>query len=119
MGHRRRTDPRDRPRRRRSRLPGRQGPPRRPARPSREISFTTARRAAVASVRYGTATASLCAESARATALAGIARHRVIIDRDRHRARETKARGGFRHARRDITTRTATTQISVCGPLAA
>ena len=89
-----------------------------PAHP-REISFTAARRAAVASVRYGTATASLCAEPARATTLAGIARHRVTVDRDRHRARETKARGGFRHARRDITTRTATAQISVCGSLAA
>ena len=89
-----------------------------PAHP-REISFTAARRAAVASVRYGTATASLSAEPARATALAGIARHRVTIDRDRHRARETKARDGFRHARRDITTRTARAQISVCGPLAA
>jgi len=89
-----------------------------PAHP-REISFTAARRAAVASVRYGTATASLSAASARAAALAGIARHRVIIDRDRHRARETKARDGFRHARRDITTRTARAEISVCGPLAA
>ena len=99
--------------------PARKG--RRAAQPAhpREISFTTARRAAVASVRYGTATASLRAEPARATTLAGIARHRVTIDRDRHRARETKARGGFRHARRDITTRTATAQISVCGSLTA
>jgi hypothetical protein len=86
-----------------------------PAHP-REISFTAARRAAVASVRHGTATATL---SARAAALAGIARHRVTVDRDRHRARETKARGGFRHARRDIATRTATAQISVCGSLGA
>ena len=89
-----------------------------PAHP-REISFTAARRAAVASVRYGTATSSLPAASTRAAALARIARHRITIDRDRHRARETKARDGFRHARRDITTRTARAEISVCGPLAA
>jgi len=88
----------------------------------REISFTAARRAAVASVRHGTATASLPAAltaAARDAALARIARCRITVDRDRHRARETKARDGFRHARRDITTRAARAEISVCGLLAA
>ena len=64
----------------------------------REISFTAARRAVIASVRSGAATASLPAaltEANRDAILAGLARRRVQVDRHRHRDRKTKARPGF------------------------
>jgi hypothetical protein len=67
----------------------------------REISFTGARRAIIAATRSGTATASLPGVLARASRdhmLAGLARRRVIIDRDRYRDRKTKARLSFPHA---------------------
>jgi hypothetical protein len=92
-----------------------------PAHP-REISFTAARRTTIASVRRGTATASLPARitrAARAAALTWIARQRITIDRDRHRDHKTKARPAFPAAGRDTATRTAPARISVCGPLAA
>jgi hypothetical protein len=88
----------------------------------REISFTAARRAVVASVRSGAATASLPAAltgANRGTILAGLARRRVQVDRCRHRDRKTKARLGFPPGGPRLATRTAPAQISVCQPPAA
>jgi hypothetical protein len=88
----------------------------------REISFTAARRAIIAATRSGAATASLpaaLARACRARALADLARYRVVIDRDRHRDRRTKARLSFPHAGSRPATRTAPAQISICRPLAA
>ena len=92
-----------------------------PAQP-REISFTAARRAITAATRSGAATASLPAALTRASrdrALAGLARRRVVIDRDRHRERKTKARPCFPHAGPRLPTRTGPAQISICRPPAA
>jgi hypothetical protein len=61
LGDRCRAGPRCRPRRRGGCHPGPQGPPRRPAGAPRQISFTAARRAVIASSRSGAATASLSA----------------------------------------------------------
>ncbi len=88
----------------------------------REISFTAARRAVIAATRSGTATASLPAALTRTwrnRALADLARRRVIVDRDRHRDRKTKARLGFPPAGPRLATRNAPAEISVCGPIAA
>jgi hypothetical protein len=88
----------------------------------REISFTAARRAVVASARSGAATASLPAAltgANRDTILAGLARRRVQVDRCRHRDRKTKARLGFPPGGPRLATRTAPAQISVCQPPAA
>jgi hypothetical protein len=88
----------------------------------REISFTAARRAVVASVRSGAATAGLPAAltgANRDTILAGLARRRVQVDRCRHRDRKTKARLGFPPGGPRLATRTAPAQISVCQPPAA
>jgi hypothetical protein len=88
----------------------------------REISFTAARRAVIASVRSGTATASLPAAltaANRDAILAGLARRRIQVDRHRHRDRKTKARPGFPAGGPRLITRTAPAQISVCQPLTA
>ncbi len=88
----------------------------------RQISFTAARRAIIASVRSGAATASLPAALTRANRdaiLAGLARRRVQVDRHRHRDRKTKARPGFPAGGPQLTTRTAPAQISICQPLTA
>ena len=88
----------------------------------REISFTAARRAVIASVRSGAATASLPAARTAANRdaiLAGLARRRVQVDRHRHRDRKTKARPGFPAGGPRLITRTAPAQISVCQPLSA
>jgi hypothetical protein len=88
----------------------------------REISFTAARRALIASVRSGAATASLPAaltEANRDAILAGLARRRVQVDRHRHRDRKTKARPGFPAGGPCLATRTAPAQISTCQPLTA
>ena len=88
----------------------------------RQISFTAARRAIIASVRSGAATASLPAaltEANRHAILAILARRRVQVDRHRHRDRKTKARPGFPAGGPRLATRTAPAQISVCQPLAA
>jgi hypothetical protein len=88
----------------------------------REISFTAARRAVTASVRSGTATASLPAAltaANRDAILAGLARRRVQVDRHRHRDRKTKARPGFPAGGPQLATRTAPAHISVCQPLTA
>jgi hypothetical protein len=92
-----------------------------PAHP-RQISFTAARRAVIASVRSGAATASLPAQmitARRQRILAGLARRRVQVDRSRHRDRKTKARPGFPPGGPRLPTRTAPAEISVCQPLTA
>jgi hypothetical protein len=88
----------------------------------RAISFTAARRALITTTRTGAATASLPTATIttnRDTALAELARRRIVIDRNRHRERKTKARLGFPTAGPHLTTRTAPAQISICKPLAA
>jgi len=88
----------------------------------REISFTAARRAVLASTRSGAATASLPAPMAAAShrgSLRNLGKHRMVIDRHRHRDRKTKARQAFPGAGRGVTTRTAIAQISLCLPAAA
>jgi hypothetical protein len=88
----------------------------------REISFTAARRAVIASVRSGAATASLPAAltaANRDAILAGLARRRVQVDRHRHRDRKTKARLGFPPGGPRLATRTAPAEISICQPLTA
>jgi hypothetical protein len=88
----------------------------------RQISFTAARRAVIASIRAGAATASLPAALTAANQdaiLAALARRRVQVDRHRHRDRKTKARPGFPPGGPRLATRTAPAQISVCQPLTA
>ena len=88
----------------------------------REISFTAARRAVITSTRSGAATASLPAPLTTAnshSALAGLARRRVDVDRNRHRDRKTKARLGFPPGGPRIPALTAQAEISICRPLAA
>jgi hypothetical protein len=100
---------------RKGRLAGRKVQP-------RQISFTSARRAALASIRSGTATASLpapLAEAFRQDTLRALGKCRIVIDRHRHRDRKTKARQAFPGAGRGITTRTAIARVDVCMPVAA
>jgi len=88
----------------------------------RQISFTSARRAALASIRSGAATASLPAAITRAfhrDTLRALGKRRIVIDRSRHRDRKTKARQAFPGAGRGITTRTAIARAGVCRPTAA
>jgi hypothetical protein len=89
---------------------------------ARHLSFTTARRTLIATVRAGTATASI-PEYARAAAhhhaLAVIATARVTTDRHRHRDHTIKSRQPFSCAPRNITTRTAPAHLHVCGTTAA
>jgi hypothetical protein len=88
----------------------------------REISFTAARRAALASTRSGTATASLPAPIATALhrdIVHALGRHRIVIDRHRHRERKTKTCQAFPAAGRAVTTRTAPAHAAVCMPAAA
>jgi Transposase DDE domain len=89
---------------------------------ARDLSFTTARRTLIGTVRAGTATASL-PEPARAAAhdraLTVIGTARVTTDRHRHRDHRIKSRQAFGHAPRGITTRTASAQVHVCGTTAA
>lgn len=88
----------------------------------REISFAAARRAALASVRSGTCTASL-PDAMTATAYrditTAVSRCRITTDRCRHRDRKTKSAYSFPAAPRDITTRTAPATVTVCGTTAA
>jgi hypothetical protein len=89
---------------------------------ARHLSFTTARRTLISTVRAGTATASLPAPTRAAahhTALAVIGTARVTTDRHRHRDHKIKTRQPFSHAPRDITTRTAPAHVHVCGTTAA
>jgi len=88
----------------------------------REISFTAARHAIITTTRAGAATASLptpLITANRHDTLTALARHRLVVDRNRHRERKTKARLGFPTAGRRLPTRTAPAEISICGPLAA
>jgi hypothetical protein len=88
----------------------------------REISFTSARRAALASIRSGAATASLPAPMTQAfhhDILRALGKRRVVIDRGRHRDRKTKTRQAFPGAGHAITTRTATARIAIWRPAAA
>ena len=88
----------------------------------RQISFTAARRAIIATTRAGTATASLPAPAVAASCgrvLASLARRRVDVDRNRHRDRKTKARLGFPPGGPRIPAQTAVAKISVCQPIAA
>ncbi len=88
---------------------------------ARQLSFTTARRTLISTVRAGTATASLPAPTRAAAhhhALAVIATARVTTDRHRHRHRKTKTRQAFSHAPPGITTRTAPAHVHVCGTTA-
>jgi hypothetical protein len=88
----------------------------------RQISFTAARRAAMASIRSGAATASLPAAmtaTLHRDTLRALGKRRIVIDRNRHRDRKTKTRQAFPGAGRGITTRTAIAQVSICRPAAA
>jgi hypothetical protein len=89
---------------------------------ARDLSFTTARRTLIGTVRTGTATASL-PEPARAAAhdraLTVLGTARVTTDRHRHRDHKIKSRQAFGHAPRGITTRTAPAHLHVCGTTAA
>jgi hypothetical protein len=81
----------------------------------REISFTAARHAIVTTTRAGTATASLPTQMVTASsqrAFTALARHRVVVDRNRHRDRKTKARLGFPTAGPRLPTRIAPAEIS-------
>ena len=85
----------------------------------RQISFTAARRAVIASARSGAATASLPAaltDANRDAILAGLARRRVQVDRHRHRDRQTKTRPAFPPGGPRLATRTAPAEISICKP---
>jgi hypothetical protein len=102
--------------------PFRKGPRTGQAVAARQLSFTTARRTLISTVRAGTATASLPAPTRAAahhTALAVIATARVTTDRHRHRDHKIKTRREFPHPPRDITTRTAPAHVHVCGTTAA
>ena len=88
---------------------------------ARHLSFTTARRTLITTVRAGTTTASLPAPTRAAAhqrALAVIATARVTTDRHRHRDHKVKSRQPFPHAPRGITTRTAPAHVHVCGTAA-
>ena len=102
--------------------PFRKGPRTGQAVAARHLSFTTARRTLIGTVRAGTATASLPAPARAAAhhhALAVIATARVTTDRHRHRDHKVKSRQPFPHAPRGITTRTAPAHVHVCGTTAA
>ena len=88
---------------------------------ARHLSFTTARRTLITTVRAGAATTSLPAPTRAAAhqrALALIATARVTTDRHRHRDHKIKTRQAFPHAPRGITTRTAPAHVHVCGTAA-
>lgn len=89
---------------------------------ARHLSFTTARRTVISTVRTGTATASLPSTTRTAAhqrALHQIAKARVTTDRNRHRPRKIKSSQPFGHAPTGTTTRTIPAQTHVCGAPAA
>ena len=89
---------------------------------ARQLSFTTARRTLISTVRAGSATASLpepARHAAHHQALAVIATARVSTDRHRHRDHKIKSRQAFSHAPRGITTSTTPAVVHVCGTTAA
>ncbi len=123
LDHRHRADPRHRKDRRPAGRPRRQGPPRRPARPPPRdlLHRRPPRRHRLRPARHRNrqpARPQAITAGCRAV-LAGRGRCRVSIDRNRHRDHKTKARQGFPNAPRRMSTRTATAQIAVCGPLTA
>jgi Insertion element 4 transposase N-terminal len=72
----------------------------------REISFTAARRAVLAAIRLGQAGYTALTRT--------ISRYRIVIDRNRHRARKAKCPSTFGHASRaDTATRTAGAVITL------
>jgi hypothetical protein len=76
-----------------------------PVRP-RDISHPSARRAVITAIRAGRA----CYEALTRE----IAKHRVIVDRNRHRARKAKSPSSFPHATaKDTITRTAPAVITM------
>jgi len=88
---------------------------------ARHLSFTTARRTLITTVRAGAATASLPAPTRAAAhqrALTVIATTRVTTDRHRHRDHKIKTRQAFPHAPHGMTTRTAPAHVHVCGTAA-
>ncbi len=89
----------------------------------REISFTAARRAVLASTLSGAATASLPAGMTgtfHRDTLRALGKRRIVVDRHRHRDRKTKARHRFPGTGPGhLTTRTATARIGVCMPTTA
>jgi hypothetical protein len=122
LGTGRRTGPRPGPRRRprrsaAARTGRRAGHPVHP----RQLSFTAARRAAITSIRQGTAAAGLpaatvAAGTARLLAAVGRARH--VTDRNRHRPRNTKPRQAFEKAHRNTPTWIAEAVLDICGQAA-
>jgi hypothetical protein len=85
---------------------------------ARDLSFTTARHTAIASIAAGTATASLPAPARTAAhhdTLQTIAAVRGTTDRHRHRDRKIKTRQPFPQTTADIATSTAPAVIHVCG----
>jgi hypothetical protein len=89
---------------------------------TRQLSFTTARRTVIATVRAGTATASLPSPARTAAhhrALHQIAKARITTDRNRHRPRKIKSSQPFGHAPAGTTTRTIPAQTHICGAPAA
>lgn len=89
---------------------------------ARHLSFTAAARIVVATVRAGTATASLphrARAAAHHAALHQVATAKVTTDRNRHRPRKIKSSQPFGHAPTDITTHTVPAHLHVCGAPAA
>jgi hypothetical protein len=76
-----------------------------PVRP-REISHARARRAVIAAIRAG--------RTCYTTLTSAISKHRIVVDRNRHRARKSKSPSSFSHATpRDTVTRTAEAVITM------
>jgi hypothetical protein len=85
---------------------------------ARDLSFTTTRHTAIATITAGTATASLPAPTRAAAhhhALQAIAADRGTTDRHRHRDRKIKTRQPFPQASAGIATSTVPAVIHVCG----
>jgi Transposase DDE domain len=87
---------------------------------ARHLSFTTARRTLITTVRTATASLPTAARSAaHQAALDMIATARVTTDRHRHRPHKIKTTQAFGHAPREITTHTAPARLHLCGTTAA
>lgn len=85
---------------------------------ARDLSFTTARRTAIASTATATSTAGLLVRArvaAHQDGLAAIAVSRITTGRNRHRDRKIKSSQPFPHAPKDIATRVIPAVIQVCG----
>jgi hypothetical protein len=87
---------------------------------ARDLSFTTTRHTALATIATGTAALSAPARAAvHHHTLQAIAAVRGTTDRHRHRDRKIKTRQPFPQATTDIATSTAPAVIHVCGATAA